>query len=160
MHLPFNQLPKSARVWIYQSNRELTELEIESISIFLTSFCNGWSAHGAGLKSSFQILYKRFIVMAVDEGYNMATGCSIDSSVNQIKFIENKYSLNFMDRTKVAFLIDNKLYIESLSAIKTKVNEGIILANTKTFNNLVETVKDFDEAWVVPANNSWLKKYF
>ncbi len=160
MHLPFNQLPKSARIWIYQSNRDLIDSEIEPISESLTSFCNGWSAHGAGLKSSFQILYKRFIVIAVDEGHNMATGCSIDSSVNQIKYIENKYGLNFMDRTQVAFLIDNKLYIESLSAIKSKVNEGLILAETKTFNNLVETVGDFDTSWMVSASNSWLKRYF
>lgn len=160
MFLPFDQLPKSARVWIYQSSRDLTDSEIESITEELTSFCNGWVAHGAGLKSSFQILYNRFIVIAVDEGYNMATGCSIDSSVNQIKLLENKYGLNFMDRTQIAFLIDNELYIESLSAIKNKVNEGVISSDTKTFNNLVETVGDFDAEWMIPASNSWLKRYF
>ena len=160
MHLAFDQLPKSARVWIYQSNRDLTVSEIEEISVSLVSFCGGWSAHGAGLKSSFQILHNRFIVIAVDEGHNMATGCSIDSSVNQIKFIENKYGLNFMDRTQVAFLIDNELLIEALSSIKTKVNEGVISADTKTFNNLVETVDDFNSNWMVPASDSWLKRYF
>ncbi len=160
MYLPFNQLPKSARIWIYQSNRNLTDLEIESISKTLVSFCNGWSAHGAGLKSSFQILHQRFIAIAVDEGHNMATGCSIDSSVNQIKFIENKYELNFMDRTQVAFLLDGELYVESLSAIKNKVSQGVISADTKTFNNLVETVGDFDAGWIVSASNSWLKRYF
>lgn len=160
MFLPFNQLPESARVWVYQSDRDLTSIEQESIAEELTIFCNGWSAHGAGLKSSFQVLHNRFIVIAVDEGYNMATGCSIDSSVNQIKSIERKYSLNFMDRTKVAFYIDDRLYIESLSAIKTKVNEGVISADTKTFNNLVQTVGDFNSGWMVAASNSWLKRYF
>ncbi len=160
MFLPFNQLPKTARVWIYQSSRDITATENESISIELTAFCNGWSAHGASLNSSFQILYNRFIVIAVDEAHNMATGCSIDSSVNQIKHFENKYRLNFMDRTQVAFLIDNELYIESLSSIKSKVNEGVISSDTKTFNNLVETVGDFDTAWMIPASSSWLKRYF
>lgn len=160
MHLPFNQLPKSARVWIYQSSRDLNDVEVESISKELTTFCDGWSAHGAGLKSSFQILYNRFIIIAVDEGYNMATGCSIDSSVNQVKFLENKYGLNFMDRTQVAFMVDNELYVESLSAIKEKVSEGVISAGTKTFNNLVETVGDFDAGWMITASNSWLKRYF
>lgn len=160
MFLPFNELPKTARVWIYQANRDLINSELESISQELTAFCNGWSAHGAGLKSSFQILYNRFIVIAVDEGFNMATGCSIDSSVNQIKLLENRYGLNFMDRTQVAFLIDNELYIETLSAIKGKVNDGIISSETKTFNNLVATVEDFDSSWMIPASDSWLKKYF
>ena len=160
MFLPFNKLPKSARIWIYQSSRTITDSEIESISLELTSFCNDWMAHGAALKSSFQILYNRFIIIAVDEGHNMASGCSIDSSVNQIKILEHKYGLNFMDRTQVAFLIDNELYIESLSAIKNKVNEGVISSDTKTFNNLVETVEDFESAWMIPASNSWLKRYF
>ncbi len=160
MFLPFNQLPESARVWVYQSNRDLTSAEHEAIAEQLTSFCDEWSAHGAGLKSSFQILHNRFIVIAVDEDYNMATGCSIDSSINQIKHIENKFGLNFMDRTQVAFYIDDKLYIESLSAIKSKVNEGVISAETKTFNNLVETVGDFKAGWMVSASNSWLKRYF
>lgn len=160
MFLPFNQLPKSARVWIYQSSRDLTSSELQSIGEELDSFCEAWSAHGKGLKSSFQLLYSRFIVIAVDEGHNMATGCSIDSSVNQIKYFENKYDLNFMDRTQVAFLIDNELYIESLSAIKTKVSEGKISSKTETFNNLVETVGDFDSSWKVPASDSWLKRYF
>lgn len=160
MFLPFNELPKTARVWIYQANRDLINSELESISQELTAFCNGWSAHGVGLKSSFQILYNRFIVIAVDEGFNMATGCSIDSSVNQIKLLENRYGLNFMDRTQVAFLIDNELYIETLSAIKGKVNDGIISSETKTFNNLVATVEDFDSSWMIPASDSWLKKYF
>jgi len=160
MFLPFNQLPESARVWIYQSNRDLTTAEYDAIGEQLSAFCDGWSAHGAGLKSSFQILHHRFIVIAVDEGYNMATGCSIDASVNQIKQIENKFGLNFMDRTQVAFYIDEKLYIESLSAIKSKVHEGIISAETKTFNNLVETVGDFNSGWMISASNSWLKRFF
>ncbi|VAW25953.1 hypothetical protein MNBD_BACTEROID06-1290 [hydrothermal vent metagenome] len=160
MFLPFNQLPESARVWIYQSNRDLATSEQDAIAELLTTFCDGWSAHGAGLKSSFQILHGRFIVIAVDETYNLATGCSIDASVNQIKHIENKFELNFMDRTQVAFYIDKKLYIESLSAIKSKVQEGVISAETKTFNNLVQTVGDFNSGWMVSANNSWLKRYF
>lgn len=160
MFLPFNQLPKSARIWIYQSDRNLIFEEKELISEQLAIFCNAWSAHGAGLKSSFQILHNRFIIMAVDEGHNMATGCSIDSSINQIKQIETHFGLNFMDRTQVAFLLDGELYIESLSAIKNKVSQGVISADTKTFNNLVATVGDFDSGWMVSASNSWLKKYF
>ncbi len=160
MFLPFNQLPESARIWIYQSNRDLTASEQDAIAEDLTLFCNGWSAHGAGLKSSFQILHGRFIIISVDEGYNMATGCSIDSSVNQIKQIEQKFGLNFMDRTQVAFFIDDTLHIEALSNIKSKVNDGLISAETKTFNNLVQTVGDFNAGWMVPVSNSWLKRYF
>jgi hypothetical protein len=160
MFLPFNQLPTTARVWIYQSNRSLSDKELASISEELTSFCDAWAAHGAALKSSFKLKYNRFIVIGVDEGHNMATGCSIDSSVNKIKQLESTYGLSFMDRTQIAFLVDNDLSIESLSSIKDKVKEGLISSETKIFNNLVQTVGDFNTAWTVPASNSWLKRYF
>jgi len=160
MYIAFDELPKTARVWIYQSNKELTPIEADEISAQLTSFCNDWSAHGAGLRSSFQILHDRFIVIAVDEGFNMASGCSIDSSVNQIKQLEQAYKLNFMDRTQVAFLANNEVFVETLSTIPAKVNEGVISEDTKTFNNLVQTVDSFDTQWVVPAKDTWLKRYF
>ncbi len=160
MFIPFNQLPKTARVWTYQADRNLASFEIEWITDNLTSFCDNWAAHGAGLKSSFQVLHERFIIMAVDEGYNVATGCSIDSSVNQIKIIEQKMGLNFMDRTQVAFLIENELFTEKLSELKSSVANGTIEPDTKIFNNLVVTVGDFDSNWTVPASESWLKRYF
>ncbi|MCF6352645.1 MAG: hypothetical protein L3J06_06510 [Cyclobacteriaceae bacterium] len=160
MFIPFNQLPSTARVWAYQADRTLDAFEVEWITDSLTSFCDNWAAHGAGLKSSFQILHKRFIIIAIDEDHNRPTGCSIDSSVNQIKIIEQKFRLNFMDRTQVAFLIKNKLYIEKLSELKSSVANGIIEPNTIFFNNLVVTVGDFDSNWTIPANESWLKRYF
>ncbi len=160
MFIPFNQLPKTARVWTYQADRNLALVEKEWITDSLTSFCNEWVAHGAGLKSSFQVLHERFIIIAVDEGHNRATGCSIDSSVNQIKIIEQKFRLNFMDRTQVAFLIENELFIEKLSKLKSSVANGIIGPDTKIFNNLVVTVGDFDSHWTIPASESWLKRYF
>lgn len=160
MYIAFNELPKSARVWIYQANRELAQEEVEEITAQLILFCDEWAAHGSGLKSSFQILHQRFVVIAVDEGHNMATGCSIDSSVNQIKLLENKYGLSFTDRTQVAFLMNDEVFVETLSSIPSKVNEGIISQDTKTFNNLVQTVESFDKEWVLPAKDTWLKRYF
>jgi len=160
MYIAFAELPKTARLWIYQSNRTITSEENEAMAQHLSTFCFDWAAHGAGLKSSFQILHNRFVIIAVDEGFNAASGCSIDSSVNQIKLLENKFGINFMDRTQVAFIKDEEVFIETLSTIKTKVKEGVISSETKTFNNLVETVADFDSNWVVSAGDTWLKRYF
>jgi len=160
MYIAFTELPKTARVWIYQSDRTITSEESEAMALHLVSFCNVWEAHGSSLKSSFQILHNRFVIIAVDEGHNAATGCSIDSSVNQIKLFENQFRMNFMDRTQVAFIKDDEVFIETLSTIKTKVKEGQISSETKTFNNLVETVADFDSNWVVSVGETWLKRYF
>jgi hypothetical protein len=43
-----------------------------------------WAAHGTSLVSSYQLKYNRFIILAVDQDVQSATGCSIDASVEFI----------------------------------------------------------------------------
>ena len=78
MHVPFEKQPKSARVWIYQADRALKYQESRFIEKNAKAFCEQWAAHGVALKSSFKILHNRFLILAVDEQANMASGCSID----------------------------------------------------------------------------------
>jgi hypothetical protein len=160
MHVPFETLPKTARVWIYQADRALTLKNIQSLEQNAITFCNQWAAHGVALKSSFKFLHNRFLILAVDEQANMASGCSIDSSVNFVRSLEQNLNVGFLDRTKVAFVINNEVFLESLANMKSKVEKGEITASTITFNNLVSNIEEFEENWQTEAGNSWLKKYF
>ncbi len=85
MLVPFKELPESSRVWIYQANRSLSEQELQEINTKLEDFITQWTAHGANLKASFEIRYKRFIILALDQELNAASGCSIDASVHFIQ---------------------------------------------------------------------------
>ena len=44
--------------------------------------------------------------------------------------------------------------------IKSLIADGKIDSSTLTFNNLVPTIEEMNDQWVVPANESWLKRYF
>lgn len=160
MFVDFSDMPDNARVWIYQSDKYLSEQESEKILEQAESFLTQWSAHGSGLKSSAKIFHNRFVVLLLDEDHTQASGCSIDSSVNFIKSIGTQLGINFFDRTKVAFLIDNEIYIESMSNLKERVSEGVIEGNTLVFNNLVGNKKELLQKWSVPASDTWLSRYF
>ena len=160
MHVPFESQPKSARVWIYQADRALNDQECQLIEQNALAFCEQWAAHGVALRSSFKILHQRFLVLAVDEQANMASGCSIDASVGFVRSIEQNLNINLLDRTKVAFIVNDEVFVESFTNLKSKVQHGEITENTLTFNNLVTNVGEFEENWLVTAGNSWLKKYF
>ena len=160
MLVAFEELPESARVWIYQSDKGLDIKQIEIISEQANRFCDQWAAHSTPLKSSFKVLHEKFVVLAVDEGFNNASGCSIDSSVNFIKSLENQLGLNFFDRTQVAFLIDDNIYTTELQSIKNDINLGKIERNTLTFNLQAQNIAEFQEKWLMPAEDSWMKKYF
>ena len=98
MYVSFNELPQSARVWVYQANRTLTASEKEAISNYLTKATNQWAAHGAPLKSSFTITEDRFVIIAADEAFNAASGCSIDKSTHFIQSLEREYGVDMFDR--------------------------------------------------------------
>ena len=74
MFTEYKNLPNNSRVWIYQSEREFNQKEIEIISAKAEEFINSWTRHGDNLKGSFTIKYNQFLVLAVDESFNNVSG--------------------------------------------------------------------------------------
>ena len=164
MLVEFQEMPAEARLWVYQADRQLSSSEKELIKSQSASFIREWTAHGANLKASFDICFDQFLVITVDENFNQASGCSIDSSVQFVRFLEQKLNISFLDRTKVAFLDEglkpNGVVTRSLGEIKEKVSAGEIGEGTIVFNNMVTSKHEFDTNWKIEAKNSWLGKYF
>jgi hypothetical protein len=150
-----NSMPPNARLWVYQSNRALSEPEIKSIQSEGEIFVNEWSAHGAALRASFEILYDRFVVIAVDEKQAMASGCSIDKSVHFIKDLEKKYILNFFDRMQVAYKKGDKIEAVAFPEFEKLASNKSVDENTIVFNNMVASKTAFDTEWEVPLKKSW-----
>lgn len=159
MFAPFETLADSARVWIYQATRRFTETEKNTISDILTTFTHEWVAHGNPLKTSFTVLYDQFIVLAADENFNEASGCSIDSSVRVIRQLDEQFSLGLFDRTKIVFLKDGQLDIIPLNELSGTLAEGRWEPDSLFFNNVLSTKGQLKNNWIVQANQTWLKRY-
>jgi hypothetical protein len=159
MFVPFETIAPSSRVWIFQSMRKFTSSEMAVLTDFLQSFTENWAAHGQPLRSSFDIRFDQFIILAADESFNSASGCSIDESVRAIKEIENRLGAVLFDRQSVAFMDNDSVFLISLADLKQKYVEGIWNEATPTFNNLVSFRNQLDSEWIVPAVNTWLKRY-
>lgn len=160
MYLNFDEISDKARVWIYQADRKLNGTEVKELEHGAMQFVEQWATHGTGLTASSKILHDQFLVLAVDESAQGASGCSIDSSVAFVKQVEQRFGINFFDRTKVAFLLNNEIYLESIQNLKNKIEKGDIAGDTLTFNNLVTTKEEMDKNWLAPAQNTWLERYF
>lgn len=159
MFAPFETLADSARIWIYQSGRKFTETEKITISDTLRTFTHSWVAHGNPLKTSFTILYDQFIVLAADENFNEASGCSIDSSVRVIRQLDQQFSLNLFDRTKIGFLKSEHIEMIPLHELPNALAEGRWQQHSLFFNNVVELKGQLKNGWITPANQTWLKRY-
>ena len=160
MYVPFDNLPEESRIWIYQSNRKFSDEEIAEIENDLKSFIENWAAHGTSLEASYLLKYKRFIILAVNQEVQQATGCSIDSSVAFIQGLEQKYNVDLLDKMNVTFKNGEHIAHKSLIDFKRMAKEKAVTANTIVFNNLVNTIEEFNENWEVPAGESWHSRFF
>lgn len=159
MLVDFNTLPETSRVWIYQANRSFTDEELEEIKHKLTEFINIWSSHGKDLQAGFEIRYKRFIVIALDQDIQAATGCSIDSSVAFIQQLEQDYSVDLLDKMNVSYKQGEFVAYKPLTDFRKMAKDKAVSKNTIVFNNLVTNIAEYKENWEVPASESWHSRF-
>jgi predicted MPP superfamily phosphohydrolase len=159
MLVDFKTLPETSRVWIYQANRSLTENELEEISQKLDVFIDNWTAHGADLHGGYELKYKRFIVIALNQTVNGATGCSIDASVNFIQQLEKDYNIDLLDKMNVSYKQGEFIAYKPLADFKKMAKDRAVSKNTIVFNNLVSNKAEYEENWEVPASESWHNRF-
>lgn len=159
MFVNFEDLDGAARVWVYQSSREFSKNEVKDIGSKLKGFVEDWQRHGDDLKASFCIKYNHFIVLAVDESLNSVSGCSIDSSVNIIKKIENEFSVDLTNKLNISFRDTSNINVVSMGDFQKFSKLKKINSNTIVFNNMIQTKSDFENNWEVTADKSWHKRF-
>lgn len=150
----------ASKVWIYQSNRELTETETAKMQQVLNQFAKSWTAHNQQLKAAAQIAFNRFVILVVDESQAGASGCSIDKSVHLMKELEIEFNINLFDRFNTAYLQDDKILSVSREGLENLLKEGKVNNETIVFNNMVSTLADLQTSWQVPLKNSWHARVF
>lgn len=165
MYIDFDKLPDTARVWVYQANRSLTDSEVNTVRVMLQPALTTWAAHGQALLASALVINNRFIILGVDEGYSLPSGCSIDSSARTVQGIGHQLSsggesVDFFDRSVAVLLTDESVQTYPLPLLKEAVTKGNIMPDTTLLNTLVKTKADFLTDWRICAADSWLKRYF
>lgn len=156
----FDGMGDNSRIWIYQADRPINKEEKAAIMIDLEIFLKQWAAHGSDLKASGAILHDHFLVICTDESFNLASGCSIDSSVQFVQGLGQKFNIDFFQRTNLAFWQDESIRMVKLSDLKTLVAEGEIGADSLFFENTIQTKGKLQTEWRVKADETWLKRYF
>ena len=159
MLVDFNILPETSRVWIYQANRSFSETELEEIKSKLDVFIENWTAHGSDLQAGYDIKYKRFIVIGLNQNLNNATGCSIDASVSFVLQLEKDYNVDLLDKMNVSYKQGEFIAYKSLSDFRKMAKDKAVSKNTIVFNNLVANKAEYLENWEVPASESWHSRF-
>ena len=158
MIVNFKSLEKNSRVWVFQSIDFIDDRLIEEIKEKISSFLSKWKSHQKDFKSSFEIRYNTFIIIAADEG-NLVSGCSIDSLINFIKDLENSYELQLLDKLHVKYIENGKIITQHLNPFKLYCQCLAKNDNLVVFINLVKDINELENNWQVNIKDSWHNRF-
>ena len=151
----YESMPKSSKVWIYQSNLPFTDEEVPEIQTQIDNFVKNWVSHNQEMHSFGKLYHNRFIVLMVDDNVVSAGGCSIDTSVHFIKAMGVHHGVDFFNRMIFTYQKDGKIHAAHRDDFASLFQKGVINDNTLVFDNLVKTKEDFENKWVLPLKDSW-----
>jgi hypothetical protein len=147
-----------SRVWIYQSNRQLTLDEALQIDELLFDFAATWKSHGVDVKGFGKLFFGQFIILMADETATGVSGCSTDSSARLIKNIEQDFNIDLFDRLNLAFIVKERIQLFPLDQLNYAIENDFISPDTLYFNNTVQTKRELNKKWIIPVKESWLAK--
>lgn len=161
MILDLIALDNTSRVWLYQADREFTYDELDDAREMIFDFLSDWTSHAAELHTYGNIFHKRFLGLFVDESNSSgASGCSIDSSVRFVKELEQRFGVNFFDRTTYAYMDEAEdIYTIKQTELGQALENGTVKKDTLFFDNLVTTKDAFLKSWLKPLEESWHSRF-
>ena len=154
-HLPTGFAPQS-KVWIYQASRMFLIGEALQLEPMLQNFLSQWNSHGEPVKGFANLFFGQFLIFIADETQTHVGGCSTDTSVQLVKQIQQKFSVEMHNRQILAFIVKDKIETLPLAQLNYALDNHFITENTLYFNNTVLTLEELKNRWIIPLKESWL----
>jgi hypothetical protein len=153
-----SQLNGNGRVWIYVCNRKLNRDESDFVEKSLRTFASQWKAHGASLLAEFEILHSQIIVLGVDENFEQASGCSIDTSIQVFREIESALHADLFNRLNIPFLIQDQIILIPLAELNSAYDAGTIDAHTPVYDTSISDLDGLRSRFKTSIEHSWLSR--
>ena len=158
MLVEYNLISEDAKVWIYPSSRKFYAQEIEKLEQKIKLFLENWKSDSENFKTSYKILYNRFIILFTDD-ITPLTNTEIDTSVSFILALEQEYKITLLDKMNVCFKQGEFVQYKELKDFKKLLKNKAITAKTTIFNNLITSKHEFDSFWEVTIEDSWYNRF-
>lgn len=151
-----NQLPAQSRVWIYAAERALSPQEAETVKTTADHFARQWVSHNQQLRSASDLIYDRFLILAIDQSLAGASGCSIDSSVHFVQRLGSELQVDFFNRMVFHYQDDNgQVHSLSREDFQAAYQAQKINDQTLVFDPLVNNVEGLHHSFLKPLQDSW-----
>lgn len=159
--LPFDQLPDSARLWVFAATRPLTTDEQPRLLAAVDDFLDQWNAHRVPLDCARDLRYDQFLLVGVDEEAAGVSGCSIDSLVRTMKALGQQLGVELVDHRSVFYRGPEAVRRASRDEFAEAVTRGEVTPATTVFDNTVGTAGALRSGrWEAPASATWHGRAF
>lgn len=145
----FHTLPEESRVWIYGVVQKITNEQENYILQSISDHLQNWEAHKSPLTAGVTILENRFIIVAVDESENGASGCSIDALQKLMQNLEKELSISLMNRLNVFCIIEGEIECIAINKLAINTNKNTLFYDLtiQQKSELTNFVKSIKSGW-------------
>lgn len=157
----FDELPEDARVWIFSAERKLTDTERARLLAEVDAFIDQWGAHAVPLTAGRDLVYDRFLFIAVDQRAAGPSGCSVDALVRQMKTLQDEIGVELVNHAPVLFRQGGEIARVGREEFAELAQAGEVGPDTTVFDNTLTSLGDVRAGrWEVPASNAWHARAF
>ena len=155
--VPFDTLPDSSRVWVFGSDRPLTDEATELLMAEVERYLVDWKAHGEPLTAAYEWRYGRLLVIGVDQRSAGASGCSIDGLFRVLQGLEPRLGARMVGGGRVYYR-DNHGEVQSAERheLTTLKDTGAIRPDSAIFDTALTDLGSLREGFERPARKSWV----
>ena len=149
MLVNFNTTANNSRIWIYAAEHKLTNDQENYILNHISVHLQNWEAHKVPLTAGLTILENHFIIIALDESKNGASGCSIDTLQNKIQEIEKELSVSLLNRLNIFCKIDDTIKCIPTTKLAENANKETLFYDLtiQKKSELANWLKSIKEGW-------------
>ena len=153
MLVNFNTIPEESRIWIYAAEQKLTNEQESCILQSISDHLKNWESHKVPLTAGVAILENHFIVVALDETKNGASGCSIDTLQNKIQNLEKDLSISLLNRLNIFCKIEDEII-----CVPSFKLESIAKSNTLFYDLTIQKKSEL-HSYLKPISEGWCASY-
>jgi len=136
MWIPFQDMPDSSRIWIFQGEKPIDSGALNKFEPLIKSFIDEWTSHQSTVKASFSIQLFRFV-----------------------QSMESILGFSLLSKNKIALMKGNTIVTYNLNEFKNLVKQGAITPVDQYFDLMVQDKVGLHTEWIKPVASGWVAKY-
>ena len=152
----FAALPDDARTWVFGAAAPVDDVDEKALLATVDTYLLQWTAHGTPLTCAREWRDERFLVVAVDQRTEGASGCSIDGLFRTLQGLERSIGTSLVGGGLV-FFRDALGLVHALSRgdFTKLAATGDATAATTVYDTTVTTAGDYRALFERTAGESW-----